>query len=205
LIRKLDAGCLGYLYNRPWPEIACELGRDGFIVAVAPQQHLIVRVTTPDTGHLPDWGPPEPLGFVPGDVAPPADQRMAEVRIREAAPDFRRDVLLQWQNQCAITGEQTPSVLEAAHLHPYVDSSTNDLRNGIALRADLHRLLDAGLISIARIGTDLVVRISRKLAGTAYMSFDGRALPTPQDVRYAPAHEILHWLNERFEQAEQED
>lgn len=205
LIRKLDAGCLGFLYNRAKPEIACELNREGYIFAVEPLPHLIDRVSRPEFDEVPDWDEPEPLGFEPGDVTPPAEQKMAEVRIREAAPEFRRNVFLQWSSRCALTGEPTSVAIEAAHLHPYVNATTNDVRNGIALRADLHRLLDAGLLSFATEKGALVARVSKKLEGTDYAALHGTPLEPPRDQRYSPDPRILEWLNARFDEAEQED
>ena len=60
---------------------------------------------------------------------------------------FRDEILACDDNRCVLTGEETARALEAAHLVP-ARNGENDLRlNGITLRADLHRLFDAGLFT----------------------------------------------------------
>ena len=60
---------------------------------------------------------------------------------------FRSAILSRDDNRCAITGEATPQALEAAHLVPARDGENDIPTNGVALRADLHRLFDAGLFT----------------------------------------------------------
>jgi len=78
-----------------------------------------------------------------------------ELRPEQAA--FRKRVGDAWGWRCAITGEDVPEALDAAHL-PGASwrVGDNEATDGILLRADLHRLLDAGLL---RIEGD-VVRVS---------------------------------------------
>ena len=60
---------------------------------------------------------------------------------------FRDEILACDENRCVLTGEGTARALEAAHLVP-ARNGENDLQfNGITLRADLHRLFDAGLFT----------------------------------------------------------
>ena len=60
---------------------------------------------------------------------------------------FRSAVLARDGNRCAITREATTPALEAAHLIPARNGENDIPANGIALRADLHRLFDAGLFT----------------------------------------------------------
>ena len=39
-------------------------------------------------------------------------------------------------------------VLEAAHIRPYAQAGTHDVRNGLLLRSDLHRLFDIGYVTV---------------------------------------------------------
>ena len=60
---------------------------------------------------------------------------------------FRNMILNCDGSRCVLTGETTVQALEAAHLVP-ARMGENDMPfNGIALRADVHRLFDAGLFT----------------------------------------------------------
>ncbi|MDE0423212.1 MAG: HNH endonuclease [Gammaproteobacteria bacterium] len=65
---------------------------------------------------------------------------------------FRRIILAADGHRCVLTGESTPAALEAAHLIPAKLGENDKPFNGIALRADLHRLFDAGLFTFAKDG-----------------------------------------------------
>jgi hypothetical protein len=82
--------------------------------------------------------------------------RLSSTQLRPEQAAFRQRVGDAWGWRCAITGEDVPEVLEAAHL-PGANWRTgaNEATDGILLRADLHRLLDAGLLRIE----DNVVRV----------------------------------------------
>jgi hypothetical protein len=64
---------------------------------------------------------------------------------------FRAEVVRLFQGRCAISGANQLEGLEAVHIIPYVNVSKKGKRsgtNGILLRADLHRLFDAGKLTI---------------------------------------------------------
>ena len=50
-----------------------------------------------------------------------------------------------------MTRERTLPALEAAHIKPYNDSGPHDVRNGLLLRSDIHKLFDTGYVTISRI------------------------------------------------------
>lgn len=60
---------------------------------------------------------------------------------------FRSIVLSHDGHRCALTGDTTVQALEAAHLVPAAKGENDIPTNGVALRADLHRLFDAGLFT----------------------------------------------------------
>ncbi len=77
---------------------------------------------------------------------------------------FRVLVTDAYKRRCAITGESTLMALEAAHIVPYSDDKgSHDVRNGLLLRADFHRLFDAGLVSVNQ---DLRIKVSPKIRET---------------------------------------
>ena len=60
---------------------------------------------------------------------------------------FRSLVLSHDSHRCALTGDTTVQALEAVHLVPARDGENDICTNGVALRADLRRLFDAGLFT----------------------------------------------------------
>lgn len=60
---------------------------------------------------------------------------------------FRHD-LLSSIKRCPITGVDLPTVLQAAHIKPHAFGGPENVDNGLILRADIHCLFDAGLLSI---------------------------------------------------------
>ena len=109
---------------------------------------------------------------------------------------FRVVVMEGYQRRCAVTGEKTLPVLEAAHIRPYSDDGPHSISNGIFLRSDLHTLFDRGYITITN---DYHVAVSRRIRdefsnGREYYAFDGKALQiTPQSAADRPSKEFLEW------------
>lgn len=73
---------------------------------------------------------------------------------------FRLVVTDAYERRCAVTGERTLPVLDAAHIKPYAVSGSHDLRNGLLLRKDLHALFDAGYMTIT---PSMKLRVSRRI------------------------------------------
>ncbi|MDY0188592.1 MAG: HNH endonuclease signature motif containing protein [Syntrophus sp. (in: bacteria)] len=126
-----------------------------------------------------------------------------EVRPRLGQSAFRVLVTDAYQRRCAITGESTLIALEAAHIIPYSEDGRHDVRNGLLLRADFHRLFDAGLVSVT---PDLRVRISPRIKeewfnGKVYYRLDNNPLsvvPTHPTMRPDPDYLEWHFKN-RFQ------
>lgn len=62
------------------------------------------------------------------------------VRPRLGQGAFRIVVTDTYERRCAVTGERTLPVLEAAHIKSYADGGAHDITNGLLLRSDLHTL-----------------------------------------------------------------
>ena len=60
---------------------------------------------------------------------------------------FRENVLAV-DKRCVISGEETPEVLDAAHLVPVEKGGEDQIGNGFILRTDIHRLYDRGMFLI---------------------------------------------------------
>jgi putative restriction endonuclease len=81
--------------------------------------------------------------------------------------------------------------LEAAHIYRYGGVKTNDERNGMLLRADVHRLFDRHWISFVYQGGALVARVSTRLAGSEYTKCDGKRIELPKRFGACPHPMIL--------------
>ena len=109
---------------------------------------------------------------------------------------FRVVVMEGYHRRCAVTGEKTLPVLEAAHIRPYADEGPHTISNGIFLRSDLHTLFDRGYITITN---DYHVSVSRRIRdefsnGREYYALEGKALQiTPQSAADRPSKEFLEW------------
>ena len=91
---------------------------------------------------------------------------------------------------CTLTGETTVHALEAAHLIPAKNGDNDMPFNGITLRADLHRMFDAGLFTFGENGEVVFPDMSKKLSTEYRQLLEGKALPesTLARVRSTLAH-----------------
>lgn len=112
---------------------------------------------------------------------------------------FRSLVLDAYGRRCALTGESTLPVLEAAHIRPYADEGRHVTSNGLLLRSDFHKLFDLGLVTVQ---PDYRIRISSRIRdqyfnGKAYYRLDGQELAMlPEQSSDHPDREALRWHNE---------
>ncbi len=110
---------------------------------------------------------------------------------------FRVIVTDAYARRCAITGERTLPVLEAAHIKPYSEGGEHRIDNGLLLRSDLHTLFDRGYVTIT---PDRRLEVSRRLKqdwenGRDYYAMRGRELRPPANPALVPAREFLEWHN----------
>jgi putative restriction endonuclease len=130
------------------------------------------------------------LVHVPGGYAEP---KLVAARRGQGA--FRFMVMDAYERRCAITGERTLPVLEAAHIRPYADQATHEIRNGILMRSDVHRLYDLGLVTV---DADLRFRVSPSIErdyanGKIYYELDGATIRVPPDPARRPDPDALDW------------
>lgn len=132
-------------------------------------------------------------------VADAADrQRRGQPQIvipRLGQGSFRLAVLDAYGGACAVTGEHALPALEAAHIRPWSSGGPHELRNGLPLRRDLHRLFDLGYISARPTGEFIVSPRLRKEFdnGETYYALEGRQLLVPSDETARPSRELLAW------------
>ena len=121
-------------------------------------------------------------------------------RSRLGQGSFRTLVIDAYQRKCAVTGESTLPVLEAAHIQAYANEGTHQVSNGLLLRSDFHKLFDAGLVTV---DPSLRIHVSGKIRdryfnGKAYYRLHGQQLASlPRDEHDHPNAEYLRWHNEK--------
>ena len=112
---------------------------------------------------------------------------------------FRVLVTDAYARRCAVTGEKTLPVLEAAHIKPFASFGPNIVKNGILLRSDLHKLFDLGYITVT---PELRLEVSTQLRedwenGRDYYAHHGKELNIrPTESANWPGREYLEWHNE---------
>ncbi len=108
---------------------------------------------------------------------------------------FRLAVLDAYDGQCAVTTEHSLPVLHAAHIRPWAAGGKHEVRNGIPLRSDIHRLFDLGYVTVR---PDLRFAVSHRLNdefanGKEYYALDGHRIHVPSDAALQPDRESLEW------------
>ena len=135
-------------------------------------------------------------------ASPYQPQRVAErfggptvVYPRLGQGTFRVLVTDLYDRRCAVTGERTLPVLQAAHIKPFAADGPHEPRNGTLLRSDIHTLFDRGYVTVT---PELRFEVSGRIReewenGREYYALHGRALRPPADASLSPAREYLDW------------
>ena len=136
-------------------------------------------------------------------VAEVAAQRYGQPQLvapRLGQGTFRVLVTDVYQRRCAVTGERTLPVLEAAHIQPYAAGGRHSVRNGLLLRSDLHTLFDRGYLTVT---PEAHLEVSRRIReefenGREYYALHGRELRLPPRSESQPAPDLLRWHNQNI-------
>lgn len=126
--------------------------------------------------------------FDPADDHDARERTLAAIVRRQGQGRFRELLLAAYGGRCAVTGSDASDALEAAHILGYRGSHTNDVRNGLLLRADIHTLFDLGHITV---NSDMSVRISEALGRTTYKDLAGRKIALPKNPDQHPSTEAI--------------
>jgi putative restriction endonuclease len=108
---------------------------------------------------------------------------------------FRIAVLDGFGRRCAVTGERTLPILDAAHIKPWAVGGENRPGNGVLLRTDVHRLFDLGYVTITR---DHRFEVNPRLRedyenGKVYYDLHGQPLRNPKNPAFLPSADALDW------------
>jgi putative restriction endonuclease len=115
-------------------------------------------------------------------------------------PAFRRVVTELYDYRCAATGIRVllpggEAMVEAAHIHPFVEAGDDDPRNGIALTPNMHWAMDRHLIAP---GPDHKWHVSPVLDDrvpdfATLVDLAGKKVFLPAEGRFSPKLESLQW------------
>jgi HNH endonuclease len=111
---------------------------------------------------------------------------------------FRIAVEEAYARSCAVTGEHSLPVLEAAHIRPYAQDGPHSVPNGLLMRRDIHRLFDLGYVTVT---PDEHFVLSRALKdeyenGRTYYAMHGDHVEFPVAAGDRPSPCRLEWHNE---------
>ncbi len=128
-------------------------------------------------------------------IAVPRYREPVLIRPRLGQGAFRVGVTSVYQRRCAVTGERTLPILDAAHIRPYGAGGDHEITNGLLLRTDVHRLFDLGYVTVSGDGH---FEVGRRLKedfenGRHYYAMHGRPITLPDNVDQRPAPDALEW------------
>lgn len=111
---------------------------------------------------------------------------------------FRIEVTDAYERRCAVSGEKTLPILDAAHIKSYSSGGEHEIANGMLLRTDIHKLFDLGYVTIAG---DLRFAVSQRLKsdfdnGVHYYEMQGREITRPKAGFAPPSPDALRWHRE---------
>ena len=120
------------------------------------------------------------------------------VKRRLGQGTFRVLVSDAYDRRCALTGEKTLPVLEAAHIKPVSQGGEHRIDNGLLLRSDIHKLFDIGYVSFSPTGSAMVSPKLKEtwLNGRIYYDLHGKELRLPSAEQMRPSRAFLEWHND---------
>jgi putative restriction endonuclease len=151
---------------------------------------VVERLVREGTGRL-GIGVAEPK--IPGGYGEPIlrPRRIGQGTFRVVITDL-------YGRRCAVTEEKALPTLDAVHVRPFSEEPENYVRNGILMRSDLHRLFDAGYMTITpEYRAEVSGRIKEDFDdGESYMKLHGNRVWVPERLDFRPDPEVLAWHNE---------
>lgn len=120
------------------------------------------------------------------------------IRPRLGQGAFRLAVTAAYERACAITGEHSLPALDAVHIRPFACDGPHTVSNGMLLRADIHRLLEQGYVTVT---PQLNIEVSGRLRidynnGKSYYPLHGRSISTPLSSADHLDPDVLRWHND---------
>jgi putative restriction endonuclease len=128
-------------------------------------------------------------------VAGPMFGEPSLVRRRLGQGGFRVLVSDAYGRRCAVTGEKTFPVLDAAHIQPVSKGGEHRVSNGLLMRSDIHKLFDLGYVTVSPAGE---FRVSPRLRdewhnGVVYYALEKEPIRVPAASELKPDALLLEW------------
>ena len=164
-------------------------------------QHLLAKHFSPSLHHeileavgiapnMPLWDPMEVMARKGG-------------KVRERDPKFRREVLREYEEHCAVCDHHLKLDdrllgLEAAHIKWHSHEGPDEVQNGLALCPLHHRALDRGALGLKRRGNNFKILISSKVGGDSpaaaqLLDHSGNPIRPPKSRELAPDPHYVGW------------
>lgn len=120
------------------------------------------------------------------------------IRPRLGQGAFRLRITDSYDRRCAVSGERTLPILDAAHIQAYEAGGEQVPSNGLLLRTDIHRLFDLGYVTVAPDGR---FEVSHRLKadfdnGRHYYDLHGAQVRPPKFRDAIPSPAALQWHRE---------
>jgi hypothetical protein len=126
----------------------------------------------------------------PKNIRDACERAFRAVKVRRGQQIFRDKLLDAYWRRCSVSGCNVVDVLEAAHITPFLGEKTNHITNGLLLRADLHTLLDCGLLAVHP--QTRRVMLTKELKGSPdYKDLHNRPLRAPEPASKGPTTAVL--------------
>lgn len=126
-----------------------------------------------------------------------ASQKLSKRRDRPGQAQFRTRLKGAYKHRCCITDCDVSDVLEGAHIDEYRSAASNNLKNGLLLRADIHALFDRNLLAIEpsthAIHVGFAIRNS-----TDYAPLHGKKMRFPENPTHYPSRTALETRWKKF-------
>lgn len=111
---------------------------------------------------------------------------------------FRLAITDSYDRRCAVSGEKTLPILDAAHIRAFEAGGEHAMSNGLLLRTDIHRLFDLGYVTVS---PDNRFEVSGRLRadfdnGRHYYDLHGTQVRPPRRKDAVPSPAALEWHRE---------
>lgn len=125
------------------------------------------------------------------EVQPPhlPETVLRAIKERRGQAAFRARLLVAYGGRCAMTGCNAEPALEAAHILEYSATSSQEVTNGLLLRANVHTLFDLQLIQIEP--EELRIHLDDCLQESSYARLHARKLRLPERPMDRPSKDAL--------------
>lgn len=128
-----------------------------------------------------------------GDYHPTIDEaprKPVMLRERPGQAEFRKKLKGAYNHTCCISGCDVSDALDGAHIDAFRSKASDNLRNGLLLRRDIHALYDRHLIAIEP-GTHFIHVAESIRTATGYATLHGKSLRLPSNSTHHPSQAAL--------------